>query len=228
MSLADIEYLLVTHAHEDHFCPWYLRWRYFPKDRVLPPKGDEMGPLFSRPKLLHLYGNEVVLRDARRWVGDDPRAHLLELHRALPGQRVDLDTFSFVPVLANHDPSQECLNYIIMVGGKTILYATDTAWFLPETMEIIHDFRYDLVVMDGTFGFNNSYDATAPGHSNFHINEEALRLFQAHSLLKDGGQFVITHTGPHHAPPYDICAPLLKKKGLVLAYDGMQIELQGR
>ena len=42
-----------------------------------------------------------------------------------------------------------------MVGGKTILYATDTAWFLPETMEIIHDFRYDLVVMDGTFGFNN-------------------------------------------------------------------------
>ena len=33
----------------------------FSQGQSLTPKGDEMGPLFSRPKLLHLYGNEVVL-----------------------------------------------------------------------------------------------------------------------------------------------------------------------
>lgn len=225
VSLPDIEHLLVTHVHEDHFCPWYLRWRYLPKDRVLPPKGTEMGPLFSRPKPLQLYGNKSVIDKARAWVGDDEKAHGLKLHLVAPDVRVDADGFSFVPVLANHDLAKQSLNYVIFIRGKTILYATDTAWFLPETLDILAQFRYDIVVMDGTFGFNDSYDTSGPGHSNFHVNRQALELFQRQGLLNVGAKFVVTHTGPHHAPPHDSTAPLLAKWGLTLAFDGMEIEL---
>ncbi|NMB25686.1 MAG: MBL fold metallo-hydrolase [Firmicutes bacterium] len=135
------------------------------------------------------------------------------------------EIFPFLPVLANHDLAQQSLNYVIFIRDKTILYATDTAWFLPETLDILAQFRYDIVVMDGTFGFNNSYDVTGPGHSNFHVNKQALELFQEQGLLNAGAQFLVTHTGPHHAPPHDITAPLLAKQGLTLAYDGMEIKL---
>lgn len=49
-------------------------------------------------------------------------------------------------------------------------------------------------------------------------------LFSEPELLKPNAKFVITHTGPHHAPPYEDCVGILAEMGLILAYDGMKLE----
>lgn len=225
VDLTDIEHLFVTHDHEDHFMPWYFEWRRFPKDRHLPPRMGEFGPLFSIPKTLHLYGNQSVLDKTMVHIQNNPEEHFMELHLMEPGKAVVIDdNFTVIPVHANHDPRQVCLNYIFIKDGKTILYASDTAWFLPETWDILKQYQFDVVVMEGTFAFNDQYDATQPGHCNFTVNKQALDLFTEQNMLKPNAPFVITHTGPHHAPPHDDIADELKAMGLTLAYDGMKLE----
>jgi hypothetical protein len=44
-------------------------------------------------------------------------------------------------------------------------------------------------------------------------------------MIQANTPFVITHTGPHHAPPHEECEGLLVKWDLRPAYDGMYIEV---
>ncbi len=226
VELPDIEHLFITHNHDDHFTPWFFRWRYFPRERKLPPQVGDMGPLFSEPKLLHVYGNQRVVDETLRVIDNNPGEHHMEIHIMETGKLLEINSsLAALPIRGNHDPSQVCLNYIFLRDNQTILYATDTGWFLPETWEIIKQYQYDLVVMDGTFGFNDQYDVTGPGHCNFHANKRALDLFGENGMLKARAKFVITHTGPHHAPPYEEAAPRLADMGLILAYDGMKMDI---
>lgn len=225
ISLPQVETLLVTHAHEDHWHPWYLMWRRFPAEQTATPQGHEFGPLFTKPPHLTIYGNEAVLQSVERVLGDDFSDYHLSVEMVFPWKRYETKDLAFIPIPANHDPKQSCFNYIIEYEGRSILYASDTGWFLPETQEFLKQFCFDLVVMEGTFGFNDSYDVSAPGHLNFHANRRAHRWMQENSMLQDDCVFAITHTGPHHAQPYDVAAPILDSWGLTLAYDGMQVDM---
>ncbi len=224
LSLPEIETILVTHNHEDHFHPWYLRWRHFTPDRPTAPEGHEMGPLFSKPKWLTIYGNASVEQAVRERVANDWENHHLAVEVVEPRTRYTTAQLAFTPVEANHDPKQDCLNYIIEYRGRTIFYATDTAWFKPETRKYLEQFTFDMVVMEGTFGFNDSYDVEAPGHCNFYADRRAREWMQAAAMVHEDTLFAITHTGPHHAPPFEETAPILEKWGLTLAHDGMKVE----
>lgn len=217
LSLLTVETLLVTHAHEDHFLPWYLRWRLFEED------GE--GPTLTKPQPLVIYGNERVRELTLQAIKDDLCGHSLEIVVLRPWEAVTSKYVTCIPILANHDFRQECFNFILKYKDKTILYAVDTAWFLPEALEFLTTYRFDLVVMEGTFGFKNNYDDTLPGHSNFYTNKRAREWMLTENLIEESTPFAITHTGPHHAPPHAECASRLKKWGLTLAYDGMQLEL---
>lgn len=226
LSLFHVDTLLVTHSHDDHFMPWYLRWRYYPEGLATPPRGDEMGPTFTRPIPLVVYGNRLVQELTWQVIKEDPKNHHLEFVVLQAWKAVTTKHLVCIPIKANHDPRQECFNFILNYQGKTILYATDTAAFLLETKEFLLDFKFDLVVMEGTLGFNHNYDSTAPGHSNFYVNRQTREWMLEQGLISETTPFTITHTGPHFAPPHEECAPLLAKWGLTLAYDGMQIALE--
>ncbi|HBG02601.1 MAG TPA: hypothetical protein DDW87_13720 [Firmicutes bacterium] len=224
-SLLKVQTLLVTHSHLDHFFPWYLRWRYYPEGVASPPEGDEMGPAFTKPLPLTVYGNSQVWDLLWQTVKGDLKGHHLDFVVLKPWEPVATKHLVCTPVKANHDPTQECFNFILEYQGKTILYATDTAALLPETKDFLTGYRFDLVVMEGTLGFNQQYDATVSGHSNFHLNRETRNWMLGQNVLAETTPFVITHTGPHFAPPHERCAPLLAKWGLTLAHDGMKIHL---
>lgn len=224
-SLLKVETLLVTHAHDDHFLPWYLRWRYYPEGLADPPQGYEMGPTFTKPLPLTLYANRKVRDLAWEVIKGDPKNNHLEFVALKAFETVTTKHLACTPIKANHDFTQECFNFILEYQDKTILYATDTARFLPETMEFLKSYRFDLVVMEGTHGFNKEYDATMPGHSNFYVNKETREWMLGENMLTETTPFAITHTGPHFAPPYDECAPLLANWGLTLAFDGMRVKL---
>lgn len=217
LSLLAVEELLITHAHDDHFFPWYLRWRLF--------KEGGGGPAVTKPLPLVVYGNERVKELTLAAVKNDLLGHGLEIVVLKPWETVTTKYVRCTPILANHDFRQECFNFILEYKGKTILYAVDTAWFLPQAREFLTSYRFDLVVMEGTYGFKNNYDDTAPGHAGFDTNKRAREWLLAADLIDESTTFAITHISPHDAPPHEECASLLKKWGLTLAYDGLQIEL---
>ena len=91
------------------------------------------------------------------------------------------------------------MNYILQRNGSTIFYALDTGWFHDHTYELIKKFRYDLVVVEGTFG----YGVDSSGHFNLDKLQRAVALFREDALLKDSALFCTSHIAPHFAPVHD-------------------------
>ena len=146
----------------------------------------------------------------------------VEIHRLRPYESTELGPMTVVPLLANHpDGDGRGYNYVIKRDGRTILYALDTGWFLPETLAEIERLSFDLAVVEGTFGCG----AEAECHMNFRKLEEARRLFEEKGLLKPGALFCASHLAPHFMPVHDEIAPVMAEKGITVAYDGMRVEL---
>jgi len=113
------------------------------------------------------------------------------------------------------------VNYVLHREDRTILYALDTGWFHEHTYEQIRRFRYDLVVIEGTFG----YGMDSESHFNLDKLQRAIERFREDDLLKEGAHFYASHICPHFSPVHDEYAPALSEKGITLAYDGMKVEL---
>ena len=43
--------------------------------------------------------------------------------------------------------------------------------------------------------------------------------------LKPNGRFMVTHLSLHFCEPYDLLAPKLAAEGIVVAYDGLRVDL---
>ena len=223
LEVIDTRYLLMTHSHEDHFCPYFLGWRRMRPDTPLPPAENLVGPRFSLLDTLHIFGNEPVCDGVRQYVRGDAVDWAVEINQVEPFLEVEAGPMRIVPLRANHPDrgGHSALNYIIHREGRTILYATDTGWPLPETYEEMSKHQYDLAVVEGTFG----YGAEGEGHMNFRKLERLRQQFERDALLKPGALFCATHIAPHFTPVHDEIAPVMAEKGITVAYDGMTVEL---
>ena len=221
IEVVDTRYLLVTHSHADHFYAYPLGWRRMPKGTKLPPEPTQVGPRFSGLTRLQVYGNEKVCAGVKQYVRGDLDEFELEVTTVQPYRPYDIGPMRVTPLLANHpDGDQRGLNYIIEREGKTILYALDTGWFLDDTLAEIRRHEYDLVVLEGTFGFG----AEAEAHMNFRKVKLARQLFEDEGLLRPGAPFCTSHVAPHFAPVHDEAAPMLAQDGVTLAYDGLAVD----
>lgn len=224
VPILDAQYLFVTHAHADHFYKQNLLWRWMKPDQKMPPdKKNTYGPRFSDLKMLHVYGSADVYNALKPHLGENgEERYRMTLHEVQYGVEGQAGDIHYLPLEANHK-GHECqaVNYILQRNNRTILYALDTGWFFDHTYELIKQFRYDLVIIEGTFG----YGIDSAVHFNLDKLERALSMFQRDGLLKDSAQFCTSHIGPHFAPIHDEYAPVLAEKGITLAFDGMKVEL---
>ncbi len=222
VPVIDTKYILITHSHEDHLYPFMIAWRAMKPGLVLPPPPSAVGPRFSEIGLLQVFGNKAACASVNKWVGSRLKECNVEVVELLPFQPREIGPMRVTPVLANHpDHSGPGFNYIIERAGRTVLYALDTGWFPPETQAEIEKHRYDLAVIEGTFGNG----AESEGHMNFRKLLMARRLFEERSLLKPGAKFCATHIAPHWTPVHDEIAPAMAEKGITIAYDGLRIDL---
>ena len=222
--IVDIQYLFMTHSHEDHFYPQHLLWRWMTPGQELPPGHDTFGPRFSELPMLHVYGNaDVCARLAPRLdTADGEERYRMRLHPVEYGRQGQAGDITYLPLEGNHrDRTCNSVNYVLQRDGRTILYALDTGWFHDHTYELIKRYRYDLVVIEGTFG----YGMDSAGHFNLKKLERAIECFQRDNLLREGARFCASHICPHFSPVHDEYAPILAKKGITLAYDGMKLDL---
>ena len=224
--------LFVTHDHMDHFFPQHLVWRSEPyaAGQSLPPMPVTdvdawrcaMGPRFSPVPFLHIYGHPTV-RDAMeanprldtRTMAEKQRMDFTPLS---PGQAVDAGNLRVTAVLSQHGTPGTVFNYIFQRGGKTLLYALDCGGYDEEMLSLLKRFRFDCVVMEGTFG-NHGVDFDF--HMNKRKNLRMLDFFTQNDLWAEKPNLWLSHMAPHWTPPYDEYVREMADVSVGVAYDGM-------
>jgi hypothetical protein len=228
LDLRGTRYLLVTHAHQDHFVPQHLKWRAMPTgyDTLAWQEAQGTGaPRYSPLPRMHIVGNAHVWNamaqhpDIRGYGAE----YDMDFTLAEPGVAIEFDNLTVIPVRSIHGPVKGfAVNYILKRGGKTLLYALDTGGYEEDMLTVLRAHTYDCVIMEGTGGHT-----TRPpgGHMTTEKNIEMKNWFHDEGLLKEGAKVYISHMSPHWTPPYDEYAPQMEEKGMIVAYDGQTIRI---
>ncbi len=221
IPLTGIRYAAQTHEHIDHLEP---------------------GNFFSRSDMVGL-PNKVPMewlatagaldRASRTFDGFQPGQSFADptiqdlfnvRHTAIaPYEERQLGPYRVFAVPANHGRNIQPLLYAIERDGRRLFYATDTTTLPAEVWQTLatHGWRFDVVVMDHTFGTG---DRTA-GHLNAVEFRAHLAAMRAHGLLADDARIYATHIAHHSNPPHDESVALAAPHGYQIAWDGLTVEV---
>ena len=206
---AAVNYLLITHSHGDHFNP----------AAIVELAREKGSPLL-------VVGNakvtDAMQKHLETVLATDRPAITLRTVEAF--EEFDAGLWRGKALAANHMPNENALFYVLRTKEKSLLYATDTGWFPVATFAALNAEKLDLAIVEGTFG-----EEMRPNLLTGHMNLPFVRL--VHRFLIDGkrlkpaGRFAVTHLSLHFCEPYDLLAPKLATEEILVAYDGLRIDL---
>lgn len=213
VNFGEIEHVLVTHVHDDHYCP-----------NLFSTRGTDFAPVLGCEKL-HVYGNADVERLFNGYyklfpIRNEIRKNIV-FHTLQPFESVNIGGYKVTPLKANHAPEQVALNYIIDDGKTSLLYLLDSGYPAPETLRFIADYphKFSYVIADGTMGVNYYVH-----HMNFaqnkQLKEELLKL----GVADENTKFIVDHITHNHAGLHEEVEEYFSRSGITVAYDGMVIE----
>lgn len=227
VALADVRNIFVTHSHSDHF---------YADDFFM--RGLASSHALNVP-VLKIYANKTVTGILDKCRGGYPAGtyrHIptgscngyeeypqsTEYENLIPFKKYEADGYEVTPLPANHIPTEECFVFAVSRGGKSFLYATDTAMLPEETFCFLEreKYRFDAVIYDGTYG--------TLGISEGHMNFCDLVLMKER-LFKDGAigentVNLVTHISHNAVKNFGTLEASLPN-GFVLAYDGKEVYL---
>ncbi len=219
-NLAHLKDVLITHAHEDHFCPSELSYRregfsHFRKYPTLTVHGT--------PGMVKVF-YEFIPGDNADWL---IKEKFVEFDVLEPFTTYDVGAFKVTPLPATHGTFMPYV-YIIEKGGKTLLYLNDCGLPKPEVYEFLKKskFKFDLVSYDCCFAASDTLDG---GYNHTHMGLPAnifvREKFRECGVYKDTTIDVLTHFS-HNGQKvgYAEFVPIAEKEGFVVAYDGMTLE----
>jgi L-ascorbate metabolism protein UlaG (beta-lactamase superfamily) len=228
IPLNTVRYLLITHAHPDHFTANEI-WKRLLPDKYKGLSVEDFENKISAPRItslkhLDIYGNKYVFDEIKKASSLEGPLDTYDatFHRLKNGSTVVHNDLEFTAVNSHHASKNFALNYIIKRGGKTILYALDTGGYDDDVLNVLLSMQYDLIIMEATSGL-------IEGENYSHMSLTKIQLFfellaEKQSIRKDT-QLIVSHLSPHWTPPYDVVAPMLAKKRIGVAYDGQIIEI---
>lgn len=210
IDLAKISNLFITHSHPDHFCPEELAY---------------LQPGFSHPKdeyFLTVYGSEEI-EDAMNQIVAKTAGKVV-YKKIEPFKPFNVQDYTVTALKAVHGTSNPYI-YLIEKQGEAVLYAHDTDYFHNETWEYLKSKKpyLNIVSLDCT-------NCTLPhgdyyGHMGIDENVKCKDTLIELGLIDDKSKVIVnhfSHNGTHSV--YDELVPIAQKFGLVVSYDGLEIE----
>ena len=214
LDMTKINYVLVTHSHDDHlYAPGLMQ--------VKPPMA-----FYKRPRSLRVFGNEKVNKMIQYEMGKYGRnraeiEEYLNVQVLSPFEEAAAGDYKIHALPANHDMDENCFIYVIARDGKTLLYGHDTAIFGEETWAELKKYCFDCVILDCTMVEETGIFKEHMGlPDNVVIRERMLREGMATANTK----FVATHFTHIYNPAHQRITPIFAEKGFLAAYDGMEVE----
>lgn len=203
VSLADVEVLVWTHQHSDHFSPATLMYRSWVTDRPLVVAGPP-----------------DVVAAARHWLPPEAPVEFVAL---APGDVLERAGFSITALAARHHTglgdgaAAEALLYRVQGrSGLDLLYATDTGPLPQCTVTALSDACLDLLVLEESFGHRTDHGTD---HLDLSTFPDQLRRLRAVGAITAGTRVVATHLS-HHNPPTAELTRILADWGAEVVPDG--------
>ena len=201
IPLAALDTLLLTHLHSDHYNPAHIR--------VLAE---------AAPRLLTVAAHESALPELRADLAD---AHV----RLIPLQYLETTEISGYAVTALPANHTACpAHYLIERSGKSLFYATDGAWILYDALYALKGKRLDAAAFDATVG-DYTGDFRAGEHNSIPMLRLLLPSLRTIDALRPDTAVYLTHIAPSLHQPHREEAPRLAREGLLLAHDGLTVEI---
>lgn len=204
IDLGQIEHLLVTHTHYDHFQP---------QDLISRIEGFAHG--IEHP--LRIYGNDLVMFHSRQALGHFKNR--FAFHRMKPFQPVPIGSATVTPLLADHDPMETCLLYFVEKDGKTLLYGNDTGWFPDATWEWLQGKKADIAILDCTHGLTGNNRQS--GHMSADTILDVQSKFLQEKILTENGLIYVTHFTHNAGLLHEDWVRIFEPHGIGVAYDGL-------
>ncbi len=215
-DLSAIRYLLVTHAHMDHFYAhdFVLRGYKYARDMTAPS--------------LTVYGNaethEVFRESTVREMKEDVEAGI-RFVEVSPFEEISFGDWRVWTLRARHS-SRDPLLFLIERGGKRVLHLCDTGALTQESEAYLAELGgppYKLVTLDCTF----LYGKTEPSSRHMGLDENArtLEKLARIGLVNGRTKKVITHFSHNASPSRELLSQAEREYGVIAAYDGMQLEI---
>ena len=217
-NLSEVEYLFITHAHEDHFTfeDFFSRFE---------------GVAYNvRAEKLKVYLSSVAYDIMKKCI----TARRLDKNSLMkrfefiifkPYTSISVGNYTVTAFPAVHASKGEALIYLIENDGKAFFYGTDTGFF-PEDIDaflIKENKKIDLLCLDCT---------KCDTEFNYYVHmsmSEGRRIadrFAEKGLLKEGARLYYTHFSHNGNMIYDELVTAAKNKyGFNVAYDGLTVTL---
>ena len=217
-TLWDIEDVLITHSHIDHFT-----FESF----VLRTPGVAHG--VTREKLRFYTSAEVIdrvwdclsLRNNKKLDKIPERVEFVAMDDY---RTVSVGDYLVTPFPAEHAGTEQAFIYLIEGGGKTLFYGNDTGYF-PETIDDwLRDNgkHIDLLSLDCTKG-------DAPYTYKTHMGMQEGRMiadrFLRKGIIDDSTLCLYTHFSHNCGMIHDELAEAAKAYGFGVTHDGMTVEI---
>ncbi len=206
LSYAGLSDILITHSHEDHFCPEDL-------SRVTAPDAHGRGPLT-------VWGDEKVGKRLAPYVERKKGMLVFRLIRPFETQLISGYAVTALPAIHCWGGDEKPLMYLIEKDNCSLLYAHDTDEFPEEVMAFLAGRRIDLISLDCT---NGVLDLDYIGHMGISDNLRLKEALLACSAAGERTVFVANHFSHNGLVPHEELERRLP--GFLVSYDGMEVEI---
>lgn len=209
LDLRGVSALLFTHAHDDHFSAAELQYR---SAHFVPTPIAEPLPIYGPADVIQCLEHRLDLERTA-----------VTLHTLEPWETACVGGYQITPILAQHDPTQLCFNYIIQdAEGVSLLYASDTGWYEEPTWQFLREFPLDGIVAECAKG------PIEGGYMAHLCIPEVVRmrrkLIDAGGFRADG-KMVTTHFSHLGGLMHDELEAVLSPHGIEVGYDGMSFQV---
>ena len=217
INLGDVSNVIVTHTHSDHFVPAELMCRggcyaHNIKSPTLT--------LWGSSDVKKVYDSFFAIFEMNKTVAES--IFVREFSANLPHSVGD---YTVIPLPARHGRGLIPYNYFISDGEKTLLYLLDTGYPTEETLAAIKKYvkHADCVIMDATMGVApvNAYF----GHMGFEENKLLKERLLSDGVASERTVFVADHITHNKAETHDKIEEIFSGTGIIVAYDGMTIDI---
>ena len=211
INLLDIENILVTHIHDDHFYPNDLNW--MARGFALPPENWHGITVYGSEDIVEPL--DEIVKNSRGYLKCEARPAFVPFN---------VGEYTVTALKANHGTENPYI-YVIQKENKTILYAQDTGLLLDETKDYLKNSNllFDMVVMDCTAGTTDiSYSSHMGLPRNIVTRDELINF----GLANQNTKFVLNHFSHNGGNTvYDDFAPIAEENGFITSYGGLEIEI---
>ncbi len=196
-DLADVQAIVVTHAHNDHWSPAALMYRSW-----------------VRSEPLTVVGPEPVIEAGQHWL--DPQQQSVSFRTVTRGDEIEVAGYRITVLPANHHALGEAVLYLVQDETARVLYATDTGPLTADFADRVGNSPVDLVLLEETFGHRSDPGET---HLNLVSFAETIQQLRTGGVVTDHTQVVAIHMS-HHNPPLGQLQTLLAGIGAEVHPDG--------